>query len=290
MKGLLPSIIHSFIKISYKKISINAMSIPKLYSIKNIEKIYSTGEEPVEVLCSDLNSYICKYIKNATSPFKLTCELVGSIMAMAWKMPTPPIAFIEIKEEHWRNLQIKHKNINPALGSKRLEGVIDITPISDNIETSCDIIMQLVTISLFDFWIANEDRNANNANLMFDVNNKKFISLDYGCVLNTASFDSKLLQLTTTDTILSSELFHNLVSTRTKSHINKNINAIKQNYLDNLRTSEMQISFILEELPKTWNLTLEEVAEKLHQLFDKNWQQEVWDNFEENLKENLENE
>ena len=35
-------------------------------------------------------------------------------------------------------------------------------------------------IALFDFWIANEDRNANNANLLYDVGRGRLISIDYG--------------------------------------------------------------------------------------------------------------
>lgn len=35
--------------------------IPPVHSIKIVERQYSTGEEPLLVLCSDMCEYVCKY-------------------------------------------------------------------------------------------------------------------------------------------------------------------------------------------------------------------------------------
>jgi hypothetical protein len=53
------------------------MKIPTLSSIKTIEQQYQTGENPVLVLCSDKNAYICKYMRSSGSAYKLACELIG---------------------------------------------------------------------------------------------------------------------------------------------------------------------------------------------------------------------
>ncbi len=51
---------------------------------------------------------------------------------------------------------------------------------------------QLMQIALFDLWLSNEDRNANNANLMYDMVNDNIMAIDYGCCFNTATFDYPL--------------------------------------------------------------------------------------------------
>ncbi len=63
-------------------------------------------------------------------------------------------------------------------------------------------------IALFNLWVANEDRNWNNANLLYDVNSNNLIAIDHGCILNTATFDYNLSLLTQNETILYSDLAH----------------------------------------------------------------------------------
>jgi len=50
------------------------MAVPVIESVKVIEHQYPTGEEPVLVMCSDMNAYICKYMRSSASAFKLACE------------------------------------------------------------------------------------------------------------------------------------------------------------------------------------------------------------------------
>lgn len=227
------------------------MSLPKLYSISPIEKIIPTAEQPVVILCSDINTYYCKYMRANYSSYKLACELIGGIMAKAWGLETPSIALISIKSKHWNGLKSCKNKLTPCIGSKRMEGVIEITPATLNqIKSNYNLIQQLMEIALFDFWIANEDRNSSNANLMYSADDNKLISIDYGFILNNASFDIPLSQLTTTDTILKSDLFHNLVKSRNRTNIlgigNKLINDLNQK----LRNCELQKNFILEKCQK----------------------------------------
>ena len=102
--------------------------IPKVYSVKTIEQQYRTGEEPVLVMCSDKNAYICKYMRSSAAAYKLACELIGVRMAMAWKLETPEAAFVKIRQDHWAGRFVQHSLSAPALGSKRMEGVVDVIP------------------------------------------------------------------------------------------------------------------------------------------------------------------
>lgn len=143
------------------------MTLETIYSAKRIERQFRTGEEPVLVVCSDLNTYVCKYMRSSTSAYKLACEFIGARMARAWQLTTPDIALVKIQPAHWGGLSLSHSLSAPAIGSRWLDSVVDITPstyaeVVANIET----LTHLMRIALFDFWIANEDRNANNANLI----------------------------------------------------------------------------------------------------------------------------
>ena len=265
------------------------MAIPVLDSVNVITHRYRTGEEPVLVMCSDMNAYICKYMRSSASAYKLSCELIGSLMATAWQLETPNIAFVHIKSGHWAGHVTQHSISAPTLGSKRMKSVVDITPSTfGDVKTTPDILRQLMKIALFDFWIANEDRNANNANLLYDVGRGRLISIDYGCILNTATFDYAMTQLTTTDTILWSDLFHYLAKSKDNATIENIAENIKEQYVYWLKRSQKQVDLILEELPNEWNVPRIVVEEKLKQLFDRQWTDEVWKNYIECLKENTE--
>ena len=152
------------------------------------------------------------------------------------------------------------------------------------------MLQQLLEIALFDFWMANEDRNANNANLLYNVVQERLVPIDYGCIFNTATFDFPLSQLTTTDSILSSDLFHLLTKDKPKELYQEIIAETFGVYINRLKRSKLQLDAILSELPKEWNVPREVVANKLSQLFDNHWTSETWKNFVECLNENICNE
>lgn len=56
------------------------MFVSNLHSIKQIEKQYNTGESPVLVVCSDKESYICKYMRSTSAAYKLVSEYIGACM------------------------------------------------------------------------------------------------------------------------------------------------------------------------------------------------------------------
>ena len=75
------------------------MAIPIIDSAKRIEQQFRTGEEPVLVMCSDVNL-----------------------------LNTPDIALVRIKSSHWAGINQSHSLSAPSIGSRWLDGVVDITP------------------------------------------------------------------------------------------------------------------------------------------------------------------
>lgn len=164
------------------------MSIPFLYSAKRIEHQFHTGEEPVMVMCSDVNIYVCKYMRSSATACKLACELIGAQLATAWQLRTPEIAIVNIKPSHWEGINESHILSSQSIGFRWQDGVVDITPSTyAKVPATIETLNQLMKIALFDFWVANEDRNANNANLMYDMAREQLVSIDYGCIFNRSA-------------------------------------------------------------------------------------------------------
>lgn len=262
--------------------------IPVLESVKSIERQFLTGENPVLVMCSDMNAYVCKYMRSSSTAYKLACELIGICMSDAWHLSSPNVAFVRIKPSHWAGMMVPHVVSAPLFGSKRMDGVIDITPSTYNIVEPRDkTILQLMKIALFDFWIANEDRNGNNANLLYEVSHGTLVPIDYGCILNTATFDMPMSHLTMTDTILCSDLSWHLLKGVDVVEMDTILEEMHQYYITCLNRSRNQVEKTIEYLPCEWKVSKDIVEVKLLQLFAERWVEEVWNNFVEYLMENL---
>ena len=261
-------------------------NLPTLNSIDVIRKQYPTGEEPVLVMCSDMNRYICKYIHNSASAQKLACELIGVKMAEAWGLNVPKAVLVNIKPEHWPTQFARPKVMTTMLGSKYLETVEYVLPSTFNqLAQTSSMFNQLLKIALFDFWVANEDRNANNSNLLYDIKNARLVPIDFGCILNSADFDFSMMQLTSTDTILYSPLFRHLVQNVSE----KSIQELRNYYDVCLSQCRSQVDSVIEDLPSDWIVPAEKINGKLNQLFEPDWTVAVWSNFVECLNDNINN-
>jgi hypothetical protein len=105
--------------------------------------------------------------------------------------------------------------------------------------------------------------------------------------MNTATFDYPMSQLTSTDTILWSDLFHHIANGVEREQIDQIVGELEKDYHTWLSSSLQQTSVILEEMPEQWHVSTAVVKEKLNQLFDSDWTTGVWKNYMECLKENL---
>ena len=265
--------------------SLKAMTIPKIHSIQSISAKYNTGDEPVLVLCSDKRQYICKYMRSsATIAYKLACEYIGAKLAAIWKINTPPVALVNILPAHWETVNVTHSLSAPAIGFQKLENVIDITPTFTQITANKKTLLQLLKIALFDFWITNEDRTYNNANLLYDLENEDLVSIDYGGILNNVSFDYSSEQLTETDSILCADLSAHLLASVTIKDIEGALPILYAEYLRSVNTARKQINSISQEMPKEWALPTNKILAKLTELVEPQWIEDTWNNFIECLK------
>ena len=208
--------------------------------------------------------------------------MVGSMLAQSWGLYTPPAAFVNIRPGHW--YKIGNTNVL-AFGSKRIDNVIDINSTTiGSIRPSEKILFDILNIALFDIWIANEDRNANNANLMYDIERESLVSIDYGCIFNTAMYDYPLSRLTSTDTILTSELFWHLQKGQS---VKETASKVMTVFMNNVYRCKATANIIMQELPKQWGVSANLVQSKLDQLIDDDWCESALTIFNDYLSENI---
>ena len=267
-----------------------------LDSIKTVDRRYHTGEEPVLVECSDRNAYVCKYSRYSGSASKLVCELVGSMLARTWALNTPDLAIISVLPQHTpSDISASYFQL-PSFGSKLMRNVIDITPTTiSQLPQSERLCKQLLRIALFDMWVANEDRNANNANLMYDVLSDNLIAIDFGCIFNTATLDYPLSQLTETDSILTSDLFRHISANISKQRIAQMVEVLtKVDFSSCVHNCKTDIECLTdwtissEEtqiIPNGWIQNKDILASKLSELLSDDWLANVESNFMEIIKQ-----
>lgn len=264
----------------------NFMNIPYYKSIMPIQTQYHTGEQPVLVVCSDAHEYICKYKRSFGSAYKLACELAGAILAEAWGLNIPSIALVQILPEHWTPRHTINLSA-PALGSGFVESVIDVTSLNNSkLQVSEELKTQILEIALFDLWVANEDRNWNNANLLYDMFSKRLVVIDHGCIFNTATFDFPLSLLTENESILYSDFAHSITDQFMSGEKEILLRTIKDKFFS-LKKQEVDIvSKIVENMPDSWNMDPNAVKTKITELFDKVWMEKCWSTFVEYANEN----
>lgn len=223
---------------------------------------------------------------NATIAYKLACEFMGATFAKLWSIDTPPFAIVKIQPAHWATTDVPHSSSAPAIGFRKIDGVIDITPTTFR-QTAANMrtLYQLLKIALFDFWCANEDRTYNNANLLYDIENDKFISIDYGGILNNVTFDFPLSQLTETDSILCADVFAHIVKSVSDKQLAVLMRRLESDYyvcLDNCRKHKDAVL----QLPEPWNVPSDKVVAKVDELLSSQWIDATWHNFVECLQSN----
>lgn len=263
--------------------------LPKaLHSIQDISVQYMTGDLPVLVLCSDKEYYICKYVRpSATIAYKLACEFIGTILAEAWRINTPPSTFVHIAPIHWNTITTPHSVFTPAIGFRKLDNVIDVTPTTyKQVKPTNNTLFQLLRIALFDFWVANEDRTYNNANMLYNVVTDQLISIDYGGIFNNVTYDYPLAQLTESDSILCADVFTHIAQSTSVNQLNKAIILLKQDFPKYISHSKHSIENVVDKLPVEWSIPTDKISNKLNELFSSEWIDATWNNFIECLTSN----
>jgi hypothetical protein len=234
--------------------------IPILHSIQSIDRVIQTdGSQPVEVLCSDFRSYICKYLR--PSPQLLVKEFISNRFLHHWNILTPEIAFVQISQNHLPLDRLgRRQNLQDfesvCFGSKIMDNSDDFrrdlamegTPNPSSIHR-----MDWLRICLFDIWVCNEDRTQNNPNLLLiglEKGPRRLAAIDHANIFNSGFLSRNLVPLTLEDSLLYAPITHCLYKKSPKTR--EEIESILADFRVCIVLCNSSLDGIIELIPDTW--------------------------------------
>jgi len=262
--------------------------IQQLTSVQPIDKVLETqGSQPVEVLCSDFHSYICKY--RSPSPQMLVKEFLASHFLSIWGILTPEIALVKIFPQH---LPLNKLGSRQSLqdfsgfcfGSRIMANVEDMRP--DFAVNSLHLDKTIhrtdwLQIALFDIWLANEDRTSNNLNLLlqgFEAGPRRLVAIDHAAIFNTGFLIRELVPLTLEDSILYAPIVHSLFKKSLKSR--EEVERILVHFESVIPLCKNELGNIIEAIPDDWLNNKSNFLERCTKsLFSEEWLKTVSNTF-----------
>ncbi len=248
------------------------------------ENVYQTaGSHPFLIQCDDLAYYLVKY-KSSVEAYNLFKEYLAASFLKVWELNIPDFDFVEVKEKHW----VSHFDLNPfdyehtCFGTKFSRNYFDLTDFAqNNSKFRANQFFrkeEIFEIALFDIWVANEDRNAGNPNLMYDISKEnRLVPIDHQHIFNSGCLDYPLESLTFDDSIL----YHPVIGAffNKKELTNLPLDKIKTRYYLCLDKCYQSLDTILGTIPENWYITknIKVLIEK--NLFSDTWKEETWNTF-----------
>lgn len=222
-----------------------------------------------------------------------------------WGLSVPPAAFIHVHRDHLtdpdgqklafipQHISLEHVRL-PLFGSAKLlyAKEVDQTFLGKNDhEISLIQKVDFLKIALFDIWLANEDRNANNFNLLLHSENDVgarfyFAPIDHEKIFNSGTINFPIQLLTFEDSIISSDIFR-LLFPNLRS-LNDEVSEIKEVFPQWISFCQGSLDRILADIPETWGLDISYLTSYLiQQVFSGNGLNHVMEQFLSFIQEKL---
>lgn len=252
----------------------------KLHSIKQISKVYDTGDKPVLVQCNDLNEYVCKHGKGNNICYNLFTEYIAYRFLAILDVKLAPCAFIQVKENHilpsGACQPLFFKEID-CFGTELLNSAEEWSAFSFEKKSIKHIKNQedIFKIGWFDIWLANDDRSWNNFNLLMNPEEDGWyiIPIDHGACLNTLSFSSDRKLYVEDNTIIDTTQFK-LIAKRHFKNMKEVDEFIKRLYLC-IQKLEQSYDEIIANIPSSWKIPTDYIQSLKENLFSKEWLNET---------------
>jgi hypothetical protein len=260
-----------------------------LQTIEEIHKVFDTqGSSPLLVTCEDFRDWVCKYDR---FPKYLFNELIASEFAKLWDIKTPETSFIKVKPEHVPNDKFPQLQLiwfeKECFGSLYLENSkeIDHSIVSmfedKSFRSKISDKTDFLKIALFDIWMANEDRNYNNFNLLLYISPEKlnfFYAIDHVNIFNTSFLDYGIAELTEDDSIIKTDLAKILFGKNKK--LTDIVNNLVEKFYLCTENCQNKLDEILDLVPESWNINKEQIRDRIIQnLFSDEWKLQCETNF-----------
>lgn len=138
---------------------------------------------------------------------------------------------------------------------------------------------QLIKIALFDLWIANDDRNWNNYNLLLEsrTNGFHFIPIDHETIFNSNSLQYGINIQTEQDTLILTDLFKSVISKFRVKELLHDYELIQKDFYLCVANCKSEFNKLLEEIPHDWKISIDTKRDViLGNIFTPKWQEDVF--------------
>jgi len=265
---------------------VNAITINRRYN--------TSGHSPILVTADDFNTYVVKFIKTSFDKHSITKEFLCSHFLTVWYVNAPTPAAVKfsnnILEQNTVNLTLKEQeNMSKmcCFGSRFIPRAIDLSNILSfkyygsysKIKNPDDIFK----IGLFDIWVENDDRKDSNNNLLLYPTGKclAIYPIDHAYTFSTMPFSDlhkgNNVSFSYNDSILHSDFAKHIIK---KTKINQVFyDKLKKNFYLCIHNTEENLPLILQNIPKEYSLSSQEVDDLKSFLFNKNRNQAVFEEF-----------
>lgn len=249
-------------------------------SIQDIEKVFETGGSlPALVTCDDLEDWVCKYDRNSVA--MLVNEWIASRFLRIWAVPTPAISLVSVSEDHvpaelCPPLQPVYFKKH-CFGSGYLPYAKEIDQFFTTFKNDRYQLNKIsnkqdfLKIGLFDIWLSNEDRNHNNFNLLLNPEEQgyRFYAIDHGACFNSSSLNYGIYGINEDESILTTEAANVLFSRG--QGLNSVVKALVEDFYICAEQCDVNLPDILDELPDSWAVNVEELQDQLSRIFEDEW-------------------
>jgi len=236
-----------------------------------IEELETDGHSPLKFICSDGAVYYVKYRSGKSfDKNEINClvfEMVCTRLLRRLQIPTPEHALVKITDGSYvkGEIRINKRYIKPGvmgLGSKEIDRanlVSDIESIKKKKEFNRFLNPEdLIRIAIFDLWVDNNDRHADNFNLLtaLEEGKLKFIAIDHAFAfggLKAMNIFNATTAVSSRKKLIESQYFKSLVR-----HIKKKerlqIAATFLSLLKELPLNEL-IDEVFDQIPPQWEIS-----------------------------------
>lgn len=270
-----------------------------LRSIQKADKKFTTsGSEPIRILASDLETYICKYPQRGSFN-RMVNEVLGNRFANLWDIQVPELAFIQVAPKHipddMLGGNLSYLSVEkPLIGFGYLENTIDFSEKLINGMSASELKKfdkeSLLKTALFDIWLSNEDRNHNNNNLLINeqASTRYPVAIDHEFIFNSSDLSRPIEAITYEDSMIYTGLYRKLY--RKSEATYQLIDQVVASLHHHIQVCNEELTTIVALLPDDWGIDREVLKNRLHQnVFSESWLEEVANTFREFMSLTLNN-
>jgi hypothetical protein len=235
-----------------------------------IKQVATANDKPILFACSDGKEYWVKDQQGGRKRRALIDEWIGASLAREMSIPVPDWEAIQLIPESYEPsiIQPKGRKLTHGVcfGSNNIQNMIDFSDQTINLKSK-RIFDQVtnpedfIRIAIFDLWVANGDRNANNYNLIMKRQPEEltFYAIDHSFMFEDHEFSNISLELNSFQDDTGSLLGTNAHKSLLKRIGLKKARDVGSAFFESINViSEVTLRGIFQNVPAAWQFNTQE--------------------------------